>query len=418
MSNSDFRLSLLGPWRRAFQWLTTLLLLVIPWISIHGNGLLRIDLNSLSLHFFGEILRIEELYLFLIFCLLFGVTFLLITMVFGRIWCGWACPQTTLTDLAEWFSRRIGLRLNSNRLAGQLWRKLLAHLFFLLLALLVGANLVWFFVAPQRFFSELALGTLPFGAWISWLSISLTVYLDLALVRRLMCSEFCPYGRFQTALADQGTLTLHLPLEESYRCIECNSCVNVCPMGIDIREGFQIECINCGRCLDACRKIMAPGKQPGLIRYDFGTEGHGAAALLNPRTLVLAVSTLFLLVLLVFSTSNRKLASLKISVSHTAAARVLDDGRLATFFNAWVNNRSLDPMTYQIKARAVSDKRSLTLSGQTSKIELAPGENRKLDFVLVTRVPEETLAVEFILTSQAGEELSLTEAQVTPAGYR
>ncbi|PLX96218.1 MAG: FeS-binding protein [Desulfuromonas sp.] len=414
MTESNFRLSLLGPWRRFFQWLCTLLLLLIPWFQFQGKSLLRIDLSNFSLHIFGQILRIEELYLFLIFCLVFGVGFLLITMVFGRVWCGWACPQTTLTDLAEWFSRMIGLKLKDNRLQGAIWKKTLAHLFFILLSLLVGANLVWYFVAPQRFFSELASGSLHIGAWISWLSTAVTVYLDLALIRRLMCSEFCPYGRFQTALADQGTLTLHLPAEESYRCIECDSCVNTCPMGIDIREGFQIECINCGRCLDACRKVMAPGQQPGLIHYNFGTEGQGVKALFNPRVLLLSVATLVLLVIFVFAIGNRQVASLKVSVSHTVSAKVLKDGQLATFFNAWVNNRGTQPATYRILARSKSEGAPLTLKGQTSKIVIEPGNNRKLDFVLVTTALDSPLPVQFVLTGPAGEEVAITDAQVSP----
>jgi len=416
MAESHHKLSLLSPWRRSFQWISTLLLLLIPWINIEGTGLLRIDLSSLSLDIFGVTLRIEELYLFLIFCLAFGLAFLLITMVFGRVWCGWACPQTTFSDLAEWFSKKIGLSTNNNRLQGSLPAKVLAHTFFALLALLVGANLIWYFIAPQRFFIEIYQGSLHIGAWVSWAVISLTVYLDLALIRRLMCRDFCPYGRFQTVLADQGTLTLHLPAEESYRCIECDSCVNACPMGIDIREGYQIECINCGRCLDACREIMSPGKQPGLIHYNFGTEGKGARVLLNPRTLLLTTTMVIMMVIFSIAISHRQLASLKVSVSHMAPAKVLKDGQLATFFNGWVNNRSSETVVYQIKARRSLDQRSLTLKGQTSNINVGPGENQKLDFVLVTGLPEQPVQVEFILSSQTGESVAVTEAQVTPIG--
>lgn len=391
-----------------------MLILLTPWISVEGVGLLRIDLASLTIHFGGQILRIEELYLLLIFSLLFGVAFLLITMVFGRVWCGWACPQTTLTDLADGFCQLVGLTNERNRLQGTLVRKLLAHLFFLLLALLVGANLVWYFVPPQRFFSELLQGTLHTGAGISWASITLIVYLDLALIRRLMCSDFCPYGRFQTALADEGTLTLHLPVEESYRCIECNSCVNVCPMSIDIREGFQIECINCGRCLDACRKIMAPGKQPGLIYYHFGTEGHGVRALFNPRTLLLGLVTIVLTVTLLYSVSHRQTVSLKVSVSHLVAARILPDGQLATFFNTWVNNRSAEPASYRLIARTTPEHSPLTLRGQSLELNLKPGENQKLDVVLLSENNPNGVDVEFVLIDNSNQATALTAARVTP----
>ncbi len=410
--------SLLSPWRRGFQWAASLLLLAIPWIEIRGKGLLRIDLGDLQLHLFGQVLHIEELYLFLLFCLAFGVGFLLVTLVFGRVWCGWACPQTTLTDLAEWFSRRCGLAVRGNRLQGALWRKLAAHGGYLLLALLVGANLVWYFIAPQRFFTELAQGTLPAGALASWAVITLTIYLDLALVRRLLCRDFCPYGRFQTVLADQGTLTLHLPATEAPRCITCGSCVRSCPMEIDIRAGFQIECINCGRCLDACRTVMAPSGQPGLIRYSFGTDGRGARALLNPRSLLLSAALLALLVIFGVAVGNRASASLKVAVSHTVAARVLKDGQFATFFKAWAGNRGPASETYQVQARSRSDRSPLTLRGQTSKIEIEPGGNRQIDFVLLTVVPDQPLSVEFVLSNQAGEEVAVAAAQVTPLRKR
>jgi polyferredoxin len=418
MTDPPYKTSLLSPWRRRFQWATTLLLLLIPWIDIQGIGLLRIDLANLQLHAFGQVLRIEELYLFLLFCLAFGVGFLLVTMVFGRVWCGWACPQTTLTDLAEWLSRRFGLEVRGNRLQGEFWRKGMVHSVYLLLALLVGANLVWYFIAPQRFFAELAAGTLHLGAWASWAVIALTLYLDLALVRRLMCRDFCPYGRFQTVLADQGTLTLHLPAAEAPRCIKCGSCVRSCPMEIDIRAGFQIECINCGRCLDACRTVMAPSGQTGLIRYSFGTDGRGAKALLNPRSLLLTAAMLVLLLIFSFAVGNRQLASLKVSVSHTVSARALKDGQLATFFNAWASNRSSARETYQLQARNASDQRPLTLKGQTSKIVIEPGSNRKIDFVLVTDLPVEPIAVEFVLSTLAGDEVSIAAAQVTSVRKR
>jgi cytochrome c oxidase accessory protein FixG len=418
MTDSKHKPTLLSPWRRTCQWLASLLLLLIPWLEIEGKGLLRVDLPALSLHIFGQVLRIEDLYLFLLFCLTFGIGFLLITMVFGRLWCGWACPQTTLSDLAEWFARRIGLTICNNRLQGSLGRKTVAQLFYLLLALLVGANLVWYFIAPRRFLAELAQGTLPAGAWLSWALVSLTVYLDLALIRRLMCRDFCPYGRFQTVLADRGTLTLQLPAAESYRCIACESCVRSCPMGIDIREGYQVECINCGRCLDACRTIMAAGKQPGLIRYSFGTAGRGVRALLNPRSVLLSTALLSMAVIFAVAIGHRQIATLKVSVSHTAPARVLKDGQLATFFNGWISNRGTQSETFRIEARTRREATPLTLKGQTSRIVVGPGGNRKLDFVLVTDAPDAPLPVVFVLSDRAGTEIFVAKAQVTPARSR
>ncbi len=404
--------ALLSPWRRRCQWGTTLFLLLIPWFRIHGNSLLRIDIPDLTLYFFGQTLRIEELYLVLLFSLTLTLGFLLMTMLLGRVWCGWICPQTTLTDLAEWFAARLGLERHKQRQPKNFIQKLALQLFYLSLAFLVSANLLWYFIEPQHFFVQLTTGQLHYSALISLLLVALTVYLDLALVRRLMCSDFCPYGRLQVTLADQATLTLHLPPGELPRCIACESCVRVCPMQIDIRRGYQVECINCGRCLDACRQVMAKRNQPGLISYTFGTTGCGIRSVLNLRTLLLSLATLALTIVLVFAVYQRPVASLKIAVSHTVASRPLKNGNLATFFSAWVHNRSNEKANYRITARQAVNHTPLQLRGQSDRYELTAGENRRIDFVLVTPVPESRLDVEFILTDLAGAELAIAAAHI------
>lgn len=403
--------ALLAPWRRLCQWGVTLLVLLLPWLYSDGRSLLRIDIAELTLYFFGQTLRIEELYLVLLFSLVMTLGFLLMTMVLGRVWCGWLCPQTTLTDLAEWFAARLGMRGKQQRSALS-WQTLALHLGYLLLALLVAANLLWYFIEPQRFFPALLSGQLHYAAWICLLLVALVVYLDLALVRRLMCREFCPYGRLQTTLADRATLTLHLPPAELQRCIECAACVRACPMAIDIRRGDQIECINCGRCLDACRQVMAKRHQAGLISYTFGTTAQGVRALFNLRTVLLGVATMALAGMLLLAIYQRPAASLKIAVSPMVASRILNDGKRATFFNAWINNRSDSSASYRITARQAGNGLPLTLKGQTEGLEMAAGENLRIDFVLVTPVPESRMDVEFILSDRNGGQVAVTAAHI------
>ncbi len=405
--------NLLGPKRRLFQWTTSLLILLVPWIQPGGDSLFRIDISSLSLHLFGQILRIEELYLFLLFCLTFGVAFLLITLISGRIWCGWACPQTTLNDVAEWFARKLGLKISHNRLQGPAWKKLVAQLLYLCLALLVAANLLWYFIEPQRFFLSLLQTEMTFGVLATFLVLTLLIYLDLALIRRLMCKEFCPYGRIQTSLVDPGTLTLQLPATEKSRCIRCNSCVRSCPMEIDIRNGYQVECINCGRCLDACRQVMLKRQQPGLIYYTFGASNQGSKLLLNPRTLLLSLALISLISVLSVAVMTRAEATLKVAHSHTAISRMLKDGQHANFFNAWLNNRGPEDTIFHLQARNSSGK-PLVIKGPTADLKLRGGENRKLDFVLVTQASDQPFMIEFVLLNALDEELALAKAQITP----
>lgn len=406
--------ALLSPWRRRCQWVTTLLLLLIPWLRINDRSLFRVDIPELSIHLLGQTLRIQELYLVLLFSLLVVLGFLLITMVLGRVWCGWFCPQTTLSDLAEWFAARLGVKGRKHLRPAGLAPALALQLFYLALALLVSANLLWYFIEPPRFFSQLAAGQLHFAAWMFLLLATLTVYLDLALVRRLMCSDFCPYGRLQTTLADQSTLTLHLPSAELARCIKCGSCVRACPMEIDIRSGYQVECINCGRCLDACRKVMARRHQPGLISYTFGTGGAGVRALYNLRTLLLSAAVMLACAVLMLAIYQRPAASLKVAVSHTAASRALKDGTMATFFNTWVNNRSQQQATYRLVAREAGSGRPLVLKGLPDELTLAAGENLRVDLVLVAPVARDRFNVEFVLTDPAGTELAIAAAYIKP----
>ena len=401
---------LIGPQRRLFQWAATLLLLLIPWLEFDSKSLLRIDIPGLNLYIFGQVLRIQELYLVLLATLIFVLAFLLVTVVLGRVWCGWLCPQTTLSDVAEWTARRLGLKVKHNRLHGHLSSRFLLQGIYLLLAFLLASNLIWYFIPPRLFFTRLVTFDLHYATWITFILTGLLVYLDLAMVRRLMCSDFCPYGRIQTALVDKATLSLHLPDSELERCIECDSCVRSCPMEIDIRQGYQVECTNCGRCLDACRQVMAKRSEPGLIRYTFGLHGEGAIGLLNPRVLLPAAAILILLAVLGIGLLNRPVASLKIAVSHTASSRQLANEQTGTFFNAWVNNRSQQGAIYALQARKKDSGHPLTVKGQV-RAKLAAGENRRLDFVLITP-SYESLTVEFMLTDEEGLELSVAEAYI------
>jgi len=406
----------IGPRRGLFQWATTLFFLVLPWLEVDGKSLLRIDIPELSFYLFGQVLRIQELYLVLLATLLFVLGFLLVTVVLGRVWCGWLCPQTTLSDVAEWAARRLGLTVQHYQVHGSVERKVLLHGIYLLLAFLLASNLLWYFIPPRLFFARLFHFDLHYAAWITFVVTGLVVYLDLALVRRLMCRDFCPYGRVQTALVDRATLSLHLPDTELERCIECNSCVRSCPMEIDIRHGYQVECTNCGRCLDACRKVMAKRNEPGLIRYTFGLHGEGAKGLLNPRVLLPAGVMLVLLAVLCIALVDRPGASLKVAVSHTVSSRQLAGGQTGTFFNAWISNHSQESAVFFLQARDKESGAALALKGQV-KAELAPGANRRLDFVLVTP-GDGPLTIEFVLTGEEGLELSVAEAYIERTGKK
>ncbi|MDP2106593.1 MAG: 4Fe-4S binding protein, partial [Desulfobulbaceae bacterium] len=210
-----------SPWRRAFQWSLTALVAIIPFVNSDGGALLRLNIPTLTLELAGHRFRIEELYLVWLFALALIFLFILITLILGRVWCGWVCPQTALSDTADWLNRHKHLRP-------------LRHLGFILISLWAGATFVWYFMPPAQYLTLLVSGKL--GVWPVGTTLVITglIMVDLLFIRRLFCQDFCPYGRFQTILLDKGTLTLQAPQEELHRCIDCKSCLRICPTGIDI----------------------------------------------------------------------------------------------------------------------------------------------------------------------------------------
>lgn len=423
---------MIRPWRRALQWMGALLFFSLPFLRWDGLSLLRLDLPSGTLFFFGRQLRLEEFYLLGLLLLASIFLLLLTTMVLGRVWCGWLCPQTWLNNLAEWSARKLGLKVTPLQIGGAWPRKLLLHLLYLALALLVGATLVWYFVAPEIYWQRLRAGEL--GPWPAGftLVVGVLIYLDLAFLRRLACREFCPYGRFQTILIDRGTLTLGLTADHARRCLNCRACLRACPNGIDIRRGFQVECINCGNCRDACRRVMAraqPGK-PGLIEYRFGDGEVGWKALFTPRLLLVGLMLALALSLFFHLAGRRRVVSLQVARLVTVdagRAAVVEDGPAFHRFRAQVANRSSEAGEYRLVVRweqaeeappvmELTDRQYLPLVGQGGSLfTLAANQRRSLLFaVALPPSPHPGSRLFFALLDQQGREHGAVLLNWTP----
>ncbi|WP_224981402.1 4Fe-4S dicluster domain-containing protein [Geomonas agri] len=374
MSDVPLKTGRIAPWRSGVQWLSTLLILGLPFIRPGGESLLRLDAGTRTLLFFGAKLRIEEFYLFLIVVLILVFAFLFVTMLFGRVWCGWLCPQTTLGDLADWIERRTKSLPTPLRAA-------LRQSCFLALSALVGANLVWYFIAPPEFFARLAAGQLGAVAGITLAVTALVVYLDLAFVRRRFCKSVCPYGRIQLMTMERGTLTLEFDPELKGVCLRCGACVRACPTGIDIREGLQIECINCGRCLDACRDVFAKRGTGGLIHYTFGPVGADGSRPVNKKALLLGGVLLLLVGLLIVGVTTRREATLKVQRAESGEVKRLPDGSLVNFYSAYLENRGGAARVFSLETAPLAGYR-LELIGPVREITLAANANRKIGFAL------------------------------------
>ncbi|GFO67114.1 hypothetical protein GMLC_06930 [Geomonas limicola] len=347
---------------------------MLPFIKVGGESLLRLDAESRSLLFFGTSLRIEEFYLFLVAVLIFVFAFLFVTMLFGRVWCGWLCPQTTLGDLADWIDRRL------NRIGVPLLPQLLRQVSYLAISFLVASNLIWYFIAPADFAARLVAGQLGAVAGISLASVAVLVYLDLAFVRRSFCKTVCPYGRIQLLTMERSTLTLEFDPRLKGECLRCGACVRACPTGIDIRDGLQIECINCGRCLDACRGVMEKRGRDGLIHYTFGTAEQGGGTPWNRRSMLFAAVLVLLCGIFAWGVGHRSEATLKVQRSAGGEVKRLPDG-VANFYAVYLENRGTRAARYDLEAGALPGYR-VELIGPVRGLEVAANANRRVDLVL------------------------------------
>jgi cytochrome c oxidase accessory protein FixG len=368
----------IAPQRKLVQWFSTLLLLMLPFVKAGGESLIRLDAASRTLFFFGASLRIEEFHLFLLAVLVLLFIFLFVTMVFGRVWCGWFCPQTTITDLAEFLDRKADAFL-----PGRFLPLLAKQSSYLLISFIVAANLVWYFIPPQEFFSRLLAGNIGMVAGIALGAVFLMIYGDLILVRRVFCKTVCPYGRIQLLTMDRNTLTLEFDPTLKNVCINCGSCERICPMEIDIKAGLQIECINCGRCLDICREVMAKLNRGGLIHYTFGNIAEGGGRPVNGKSLLLGGMVLVLCALLGAGIVTRKEATIKVQRGGSGEVRVMGDGSVINFYSAYLENRSTRPAVFSLDAAPESGYR-MELIGPVKDIDIAPNTNRKVDFILRT----------------------------------
>jgi polyferredoxin len=288
--------------------------------------------------------------------------------VAGRIWCGYACPQTVYTEIFLWIERRIeGKRSARIRLDRQPWtrakiaRRGAKHLAWGAVALWTGFTFVGYFT-PVRQLAHEAMG-LSLGPWeLFWvLFYGFATYGNAGWMREQVCKYMCPYARFQSAMFDRDTLIVSYDAARG-DCINCSMCVQVCPTGIDIRKGLQIECIGCAACIDACDSVMDKvGKPRGLIRYatENALAGHWNAAqvrarLLRPR--VIGYGLVFLAIATALGASLLLRTPLKLDVirDRGAMGREVEDGLIENVYRLQVMNTAERSHLYRIEVDGIA----------------------------------------------------------------
>jgi len=323
-------------------------MLGLPFVRVHGESALRFDVPSLKLYFFGSVIWISEAYFFLLVFLLFFIGVMLFTVLYGRIWCGWICPQTILSDfstriekLAAWFSRHRFPRL------------VVSQALLVIVSGLVAASLIWYFVSPYEIASAIVEGTLgPWTLW-SWVFFVVMIYGNLALVRRKFCGAVCPYARFQSAFFDEKTLTIAFDQPRADECLGCEACVRICPAGIDIRKGLQVECVNCAECIDSCSTMMGAVQKKPLVSY----VGGGATPK-TPRPRVIGLAAALALMSMLFAYQVYVRVPLNFWVLREDPqpfASVTRQGSTINAYSLIVENRSLKPEIYRLSVAGIKD---------------------------------------------------------------
>lgn len=288
--------------RHAVAWVLLIAYLVVPWLRWDGVPLLQVDVFSQRLLLFGHYYYAQDIGLFLPAFLAFIVFVFLFTAKWGRVWCGWACPQTVFLQFVfapveEWVEGRSFIRKARDRRGFSwdwAWRKVVKHALFLLISLVIGNTALAYFWGVENVMW--ALTNPPWlnpAGFLFVTSFTLVFYWVFAYFKEQACVIVCPYAKFQSVLLDEQSLIVGYdaargePRGKAVKgkrpdlgdCVDCLQCIAVCPTGIDIRKGVQLECLHCTRCIDACDDIMKAWKKPtGLIRYTSLAELAGKAA--------------------------------------------------------------------------------------------------------------------------------------------
>ncbi|MCC5794083.1 MAG: cytochrome c oxidase accessory protein CcoG [Chromatiales bacterium] len=385
--------------RVAAVWLLLGLFYAVPWLRWEGRQAVLFDLPARQFHIFGLTFWPQE-FLFMAWLLvLAALALFFVTAVAGRLWCGYACPQTVWTEAFIWMERLAeGPRQRRIKLDRAPWnaekvlRKSAKHLMWVLFALFTGYTFVGYFTPVDVLAGRL----LTFGAgpwetfWVGFYAFA--TWGNAGFLREQVCLYMCPYARFQSAMFDRDTLIISYDLERGEPrgkraraasrtglgdCVDCTLCVQACPTGIDIREGLQYECIACAACIDACDSVMdRMGYDRGLIRYATQRSMDGGESrVLRPRTVIYGVLLLLLAAAFVAAIALRSPLELEVLRDRNMLYQEIAGGRIENSYTVRLVNKRQQPVEIELRATGLP---GIELSGAGPVIELGPGELRAL----------------------------------------
>ena len=407
---------------------------VLPWIELNGRQIVLFDLPARKFYIFGYTFWPQD-FLYLAFILiLLAYSLFFFTAIAGRLWCGYACFQTVWTEVFLWVERKTeGTRMQQMKLdkAGLSFqkavRKLSKHFLWLLISGATAVTFVAYFSSEEILSHKLF--TFQLGNWeMFWIFFfTMATYINAGWMREQVCKYMCPYARFQSAMFDKDTLIISYDKtrgeprgtrrpKSDYKaeglgdCINCTMCVQVCPTGIDIRDGLQYECIGCSACIDVCNHVMKKMDYPeGLIRYTTqhtmdGKESH----ILRPRVLIYFTILILFSSLFIYTLSQRTLIDLNIIRDRNQLYRETA-GLIENIYTLKLINMDDKTHEYKLDVEGVDD---LILLNDDENIIVEGGD--VVDLPVRVRADEDNLKqrssiIYFTLSSKDDDELSIKQ---------
>lgn len=402
-------------WRWVLVWLTQAVFYGLPWLPWNNRQAVLFDLAARRFYIFDLVLYPQDFIYLTGLLVLSAYALFFFTAVGGRLWCGYACPQTVYTEIFLWIEHRFegerGARLRLDKTGwnwDKLWRRGGKHAAWIVISLWTGFTFVGYFTPIQTLWAEAF--TLGFGPW-EWFWVNFyafATYGNAGFMREQVCKYMCPYARFQSAMFDRDTMIVtydaargeprgtrargaDLAAAKLGHCIDCELCVQVCPTGIDIRKGLQYECIACTACIDACDGVMDKMQYPrGLIRYatENGLQRGWSRVqmfrrVLRPRVLIYGAVLLAISAAFVASLALRSTLKVDVVRDRASLARLVDNGRIENVYRLQVMNASEEARRVRI---GVTGLAGAEIAG-TAEVELAPAQARWV--TLAVRVPPE-----------------------------